>query len=139
MKGIDFQDKIVLITGVTRGIGRACALQFSKAGAIVIGIFLSNDKAATELCERVVEFGGEIKLYKGSVADRDFIQKILCDVYETYGAIDVLINNAGKSYDEMALFMEEEQWTDVINTNFSGVFHCMDASVPYMVKQGSGS
>src|SRR5690625_1854857 len=106
---VSYTDKVVIITGVTRGIGRACALQFSKAGAIVVGIYFSNDVAATELSEHVQEHGGKIRLYKGNVSDKEFIKNTIKEVNKTFGCVDVLINNAGKSDDEMTLFMKEDQ------------------------------
>lgn len=139
MQHMSFQSKVVIITGVTRGIGRACALQFSKAGASVAGIYLSNDAAATELDQLVQEHSGLIRLYKGSVFDREFVAATVKDVYSTFGSVDVLVNNAGKSNDEMALYMEEEQWNDVMETNFTGAYNCMKAVIPFMMQQRRGN
>lgn len=134
-----FRDKVVVITGVTRGIGKAAALAFIAEGAIVAGIYRSSDDAALELRQSVEAGGGRISLYKGSVADREFIASAFSDIRRAYGSVDVLVNNAGQTGDGMALLMTEEQWNDVVGTNFAGTFNCSQEAIPYMVRQGGGS
>lgn len=133
-----FRDKVIVITGVTRGIGKAAALRFIAEGAAVAGIYKSSDEAAHELQHCIREDGGRIHLYKGSVTNREFVADAIRNVYETYGRVDVLINNAGRTDDQMALLMSEEQWNDVICTNFVGTCNCSQEVLPYMVKQGGG-
>jgi 3-oxoacyl-[acyl-carrier protein] reductase len=139
MKERPFQDKVVIVTGVSRGIGQACALQFSRDGAFVIGIYLTNDTAAQEVSQLVQAQGGQLRLYKGSVADRDFVRRTINDIYHTFGHVDVLINNAGITRDELSLFMTEDQWNGVLATNFKGTAYCMEAVLPLMSSRGRGN
>lgn len=133
-----FHEKVIFVTGITRGIGRAVALSFIAEGAIVAGIYLNSDEAALELKQDVQASGGRINLYKGSVTNRAFVSDVFRDVYQTYGRVDVLVNNAGRTNDQMALRMSEEQWNDVVGTNLIGTSICTQEVVPYMIKQGSG-
>jgi 3-oxoacyl-[acyl-carrier protein] reductase len=134
-----FQDQVVIITGVSRGIGRACALQFSQDGAQVVGIYRANDRAAQEVSRQIQTLGGQLRLYKGSVSDRMFVRKTIEEVYCAFGRVDVLINNAGITRDELALFMTEEQWNEVLAANFLGTAFCLEAVLPYMQRQGRGN
>ncbi|CAH1195480.1 3-oxoacyl-[acyl-carrier-protein] reductase FabG [Paenibacillus plantiphilus] len=134
-----FHNKVIVITGVTRGIGRAAALRFIAEGAAVAGIYVSSDDAALELQQHIQANGGRMSLYKGSVTNREFIANAFNDIYQSYGRMDVLVNNAGRANDGMALLMPEEQWNDVVSTNFIGVCNCAQEAIPYLVKQAGGS
>ena len=146
MEHMPFKGKVVIITGVTRGIGRACALQFSKAGATIAGIYLSNDAAATEVSQRVQEHGGLIHLYKGSVFDRDFVLTTFKDVFGTFGRVDVLVNNAGIGMRTVnPRFLVEPQpffkvtpegFRDLIDINLTGYFLVARGFAPLMMEQG---
>ncbi|SFF08017.1 3-oxoacyl-[acyl-carrier protein] reductase [Paenibacillus algorifonticola] len=134
-----FRDHVILITGVTRGIGRAIALRFIAEGAVVAGIYVRDDEAAEQLRGTAEEAGGRIILYKGSVSDHGFVANVMKDLFETYGRLDVLVNNAGRTNDQMALFMEEQQWNEVLDTNFIGTCCCSQEAVSYMLRQGRGA
>lgn len=134
-----FHDKVIVITGVTRGIGRAAALRFIAEGAAVAGIYVSSDDAALELQQHIQANGGRMSLYKGSVTNREFIANTFSDIFGSYGRVDVLVNNAGRASDGMALLMPEEQWNDVVGTNFIGTCNCSQEVMPYLIKQGGGS
>lgn len=130
--------EVVLVTGATRGIGRATVLKFIGAGAAVTGIYLSNDEAADELRRFAAQKGGSIRLFKGSVTDRTFVTSVVSDIVEQHGRLDVLVNNTGKANDQLVLTMTEEQWNDCMETNFFGTYNCMLAVLPHMLKQGGG-
>ncbi|PQP84171.1 3-oxoacyl-ACP reductase [Paenibacillus sp. PCH8] len=134
-----FQDHVILITGVTRGIGRAIALRFMAEGAVVAGIYARDDEAAEQLKDIAKEAGGQISLYKGSVSDQAWVAEVMKDIVDTYGQLDVLVNNAGRTSDHMALFMEEQQWQEVLDTNFIGTCYCSQEAVSYMLRQGKGA
>ncbi|WP_341279228.1 SDR family oxidoreductase [Paenibacillus sp. FSL H8-0537] len=134
-----FRDHVILITGVTRGIGRAIALRFLAEGAVVAGIYVRDDEAAEQLQGDAEKAGGRISLYKGSVSDQAFVANVMKQVFETYGRLDVLVNNAGRTNDQMALFMEEQQWNEVLATNFIGTCYCSQEAVSYMLRLGKGA
>ncbi|MBW7474040.1 SDR family oxidoreductase [Paenibacillus oenotherae] len=134
-----FHNKVAVITGVTRGIGKAAALRFIAEGAAVAGIYVSSDDAALELQQRIETSGGRISLYKGSVTNREFVAEAFRDICSTYGGVDILVNNAGRASDGMALLMQEEQWNDAVGTNFIGTCNCSQEVIPYMVERGGGS
>lgn len=134
-----FCNQVIVITGVSRGIGREAALRFAAGGAVVAGIYASQDEAARELQATVHASGGELVLYKGSVSDADFVAAALSDLYSRFGRLDVLVNNAGRTADQLALLMEEPQWDEVLDTNFAGVAVCSQEAVGYMLRQREGS
>jgi|HigsolmetaGSP11D_1036233.scaffolds.fasta_scaffold06721_3 3-oxoacyl-[acyl-carrier protein] reductase len=134
-----FAGQVAVVTGITRGIGRATAMKLIAQGAAVAGIYVSNDEAAMSLREAAESIGGRVRLYKGSVDDPAFVRSMMEDVYTTFGRIDVLVNNAGRTQDQMALLMTEEQWDAVIAANVKGVIHASQAAIPYMARQRSGS
>lgn len=136
---MSFSDHVVVVTGVSRGIGRAIALRFIAKGAIVAGIYVKDDAAADELTAEVGAAGGQMLLFKGSVADHAFVANVMKKVFDTFGRIDALINNAGRTSDQMALRMEEEQWNEVLDTNYVGACYCSQEAVRYMVLQNRGS
>ncbi|RXZ82290.1 SDR family oxidoreductase [Paenibacillaceae bacterium] len=134
-----FCNKVIVVTGATRGIGKATVLRFIAEGAIVAGIYLNNDEAAHQLQAQVNAEGGNFIVYKGSVADRLFVAEVMKDVNRRLGRLDVLVNNAGRTNDQMALFMTEEQWHGVLDVNFVGTCNCAQEVIPYMASQGGGS
>lgn len=134
-----FRDHVVVVTGVSRGIGRAIALRFIAEGAVVAGIYVRDDDAAGELAAEVKAAGGRMLLFKGSVADHAFAADVMKTVFDTYGRIDTLVNNAGRASDQMALRMEEQQWNEVLETNYVGACYCSQEAVGYMVRRNRGS
>ncbi|MGI6425867.1 MAG: 3-oxoacyl-[acyl-carrier-protein] reductase [Tepidanaerobacteraceae bacterium] len=135
---MNLSNKICLVTGGSRGIGRSISLELAKAGAIVIINFLHNEKAASELVSKIEGFGETAIMYKSDVSSYDQVSKMVDDVISKYGRIDVLINNAGIAKDTLLLRMTEKNWDEVIDTNLKGVFNCTKACIKYMVKQRSG-
>ncbi len=128
----DLKGKVVLVTGGTRGIGRAVAERFKGVGATVY--ITGTSKERTEAAAR--EIG--VKGLKMDVTDREEVKKGVEEIIRAEGRIDILINNAGITRDTLFIRMKDEDWDAVVNTNLNGVYNVTRAVVPYMVKKRSG-
>ena len=133
------QDKVVLITGASRGIGKSIAQQCINEGAKVAFTYLSSEEKANALVSELTANGGEAKGFKSNAADFDAAQKLVESVIEKFGTIDVLVNNAGITRDNLLMRMSEEQWDEVINTNLKSVFNLTKAVQRPMLKARKGS
>ena len=133
------QDKVVLITGASRGIGKAIAEECAKQGAIVAFTYISSEEKAKALEAELSANGGVAKGFKSDAGNFDAAQKLVDDVVATYGTIDVLINNAGITRDTLLMRMSEEQWDEVINTNLKSAFNLTKAVQKPMLKARKGS
>ena len=129
--------KIVLVTGASRGIGRAIALTLGQAGAIIIGTATSNE-GAENISKLLTENNILGKGMKLDVNDNDQISKLLKSITEDYESIDILINNAGITRDNILVKMKEDEWDDIINTNLSSVYRMSKAVLRGMLKKRSG-
>jgi len=129
--------KIVLVTGASRGIGQAIALTLGRTGATVIGTATSEEGAdnISKIFSESDILGKGMKL---NVTDNDQITSVLKAVTDEYGAVDVLINNAGITRDNILVRMKEEEWDDIINTNLSSVYRMSKAVLRGMIKKRSG-
>ena len=129
--------QIVLVTGASRGIGNAIALTLGGAGATVIGTATSEEGAdnISKIFSESDILGKGMKL---NVTDNDQITSVLKAVTDEYGAVDVLINNAGITRDNILVRMKEEEWDDIINTNLSSVYRMSKAVLRGMIKKRSG-
>ena len=129
--------QIVLVTGASRGIGKAIALTLGGAGATVIGTATSEEGAdnISKIFSESDILGKGMKL---NVTDNDQITSVLKAVTEEYGAVDVLVNNAGVTRDNILVRMKEEEWDDIINTNLSSVYRMSKAVLRGMIKKRSG-
>ena len=130
-------EKLVLVTGASRGIGRAIALTLGAAGATVIGTATSNE-GATNISKMFTENNILGKGMKLNVTDNDQISALLKSVTENYGSVDILINNAGITRDNILVRMKEDEWNDIINTNLSSVFKMSKSVLRGMIKKRSG-
>jgi len=133
------QDKVVLITGASRGIGKSIAEECVKHGAIVAFTYLSSDEKARALEVELSANGGVVKGFKSDAGDFDQAQKLVDDVVAAFGTIDVLVNNAGITRDTLLMRMTEQQWDDVINTNLKSAFNLTKAVQRPMLKARKGS
>lgn len=131
-------NKVALITGASRGIGRACAIELAKAGYNIAVSYAGNDEAANRTVADLQEIGVKAKAYKFDVADKDACAKAVEDVITEFGGLDVLVNNAGITRDGLFLRMNAENWEAVINTNLSSAFYMTNPAIKTMVKQRSG-
>jgi len=130
-------EKLVLVTGASRGIGRAIALTLGNAGATVIGTATSDEGAAnisTTFTENNI-LGKGMKL---NVTDNDQISALIKSITEDYGSVDILINNAGITRDNILVRMKEDEWDDIINTNLSSVYKMSKSVLRGMIKKRSG-
>lgn len=133
------QDKVVLITGASRGIGKSIAEECVKHGAKVAFSYLSSDEKARAIEAELAANGGIAKGFKSNAAIYDEAQKLVDDVVAEFGTIDVLVNNAGITRDTLLMRMSEEQWDEVINTNLKSAFNLTKAVQRPMLKARSGS
>ncbi|MGB9858036.1 MAG: 3-oxoacyl-[acyl-carrier-protein] reductase [Dictyoglomaceae bacterium] len=133
-----FKDKVVLITGGSRGIGRAIALAFAKEGAKVLINYRGNRKAAEETLEEAIKLGGEAYLYQADVSKEEEVENMFKDILTKFGRLDILVNNAGITRDTLLLRMKLEDWEDVMAVNLRSVFLCTRAAAKIMIKQRSG-
>lgn len=131
--------KTALITGATRGIGRAIALKFASEGADVAFTYRSQAEAAEALRVEIEAMGVRVKAYQSDAADFDAAHSIVDDVKETFGHIDILVNNAGITQDGLMMRMSQKQWDAVIDTNLKSAFNFIHACTPVMARQRSGS
>lgn len=133
------EKQVVLITGGSRGIGRACAMKFAEAGFDVAIIYAGNEAAAKETVDKLIEAGADAAAYKADISNEESVNAGISAVVEKYGRIDVLINNAGITRDGLFVRMNSEDWNAVINTNLSGAYYVSKPVVKLMMKQRSGS
>ncbi|MGI5857892.1 MAG: 3-oxoacyl-[acyl-carrier-protein] reductase [Tepidanaerobacteraceae bacterium] len=130
--------KVCLVTGGSRGIGRGICMELARDGAHIIVNYSSDEKAAAEAVSEVKRLGTKARMYKADVSSFVQVSKMIEDVYNEFGRIDVLINNAGVAKDTLILRMTEEDWNKVIDINLKGIFNTSKACVKYMVKQKEG-
>lgn len=134
----NLQGKVALVTGASRGIGRATALALASEGAAIVVNYASSSSAAAEVVTQIEENGGRAIAFKANVANSDEVDQLIAATMEKFGRIDVLVNNAGITRDTLLLRMKLEDWQAVIDLNLTGVFLCTRAVSKIMLKQKSG-
>ena len=132
------KDKIALITGGSRGVGRSIALAYGKEGAKVIVNYTSNEKAAQEGVEAIVAMGSEAIAVKADIACMADVEGLFAAGMERFGRLDILVNNAGFTRPAMLLKMTEDQWDQVVDIHLKGAFLCSQAAANLMKGQNSG-
>ncbi len=130
--------KVALVTGASRGIGRAISLQLAKQGAKVAVNYAGNEAKANEVVEEIKALGGEAIAIKADVANVTDVDAMVKETIKTFGSLEILVNNAGITRDGLIMRMKEEDWDAVINTNLKGVFNCSKAVTRQMMKQRFG-
>ena len=130
--------QIALVTGASRGIGRAIALQLAEAGAEVVVNYASSAEAAEQVVSAITTAGGSAYALKADVSQEDQVEQLIGAVLEKSGRIDVLINNAGITRDGLLMRMKTPDWQAVLDLNLSGVFLCTRAVTRPMLKQKQG-
>jgi 3-oxoacyl-[acyl-carrier protein] reductase len=133
------ENKVVLITGASRGIGKAIAEECVKQGAIVAFTYLSSEEKARALEAELTANGGTAKGFRSDASKYDEAQQLVDNVLADFGTIDVLVNNAGITRDTLLMRMSEEQWDEVINTNLKSAFNLTKAVQKPMLKARKGS
>ncbi len=133
------ENKGAVVTGGSRGIGRAVAEALAAEGATVAVIYAGNIKAAEDTVRTIEEAGGKAFAVQCDVADEDAVTDMVKMVHEKLGTIDVFVNNAGITRDGLLMRMKREDWDAVLSTNLTGVYNCTKAVTKIMMKQRSGS
>jgi 3-oxoacyl-[acyl-carrier protein] reductase len=135
------EGKVAIVTGAARGIGEGIALKFAEHGANVAFTYVSNGSAdkAKVLEEKLIALGVKAKAYQSNAADFTACETLVNDVLKEFGTIDICVNNAGISKDNLLLRMTPEQWDDVINVNLKSVFNMTKQVIRPMMKAKSGS
>jgi 3-oxoacyl-[acyl-carrier protein] reductase len=136
---MEYKDMIVVVTGGTRGIGRAISLAFAREGATVFAAYLGNDEAARALIEDADELPGTISAFKADVSTSEGATGLINAAATITGYIDVLVNNAGIIRDCYLAMMSEEDWDTVIRSNINPLFHCCKWGLRKMMGRRSGS
>lgn len=132
------EGKAAVVTGASRGIGRASALSLARAGAKVIINYCGNREAAEETCRLVESEGAQALLFQADVAIYEEAEKMVRACLDNFGQIDILVNNAGITRDNLLALMKAEEWQAVIDTNLTGVYNCCRAALRPMLKGKRG-
>lgn len=132
------ENKVAIVTGASRGIGKAIALSLASYGASVVVNYCGSKEKAEEVAQDIIKAGGVASTYQADVADAEAVKLMFSDVMKQYGKIDILVNNAGITRDNLILKMTEDEFDSVINTNLKGVFNCLKQVSRIMLKQKSG-
>lgn len=132
------KDKTALVTGSSRGVGRAVALGYAKEGANLIVNYTSNEKAANEVVDLIQSMGSKAVAVKADVALKADAEKLVNAAIDNFGKIDILVNNAGFTRPALMLNMTEDQWDQVVDIHMKGAFLCSQAAANKMKEQKSG-
>ncbi len=132
------EKKTALVTGASRGIGKACAIELAKAGYDVAVSYAGNEEAANKTVAELKDLGVNAKAYKFDVSDKDACAKAVEEVLSDFGKLDVLVNNAGITRDGLFMRMSADNWEAVINTNLNSAFYMTSPVIKTMIKQRSG-
>ena len=130
--------RVALVTGGSRGIGRAIVETLANAGAKVAFVYNSNSAAADEVVKSLTDAGREVTAIQADVRQKEAADKVVADVVEKWGSLDILVNNAGIIRDGLLATMESDQWQDVIDTNLTSVFNFCQAVTRQMMSQRYG-
>lgn len=132
------EGKVAVVTGASRGIGRAIALKLADEGAKVVVNYSGSQAKAEEVVATIRETGGEAQAIQASVAKSEEVAALMDAAVKTFGSLDILVNNAGITRDNLLMRMKENEWDDVMDTNLKGVFLCTKAVTRQMMKQRAG-
>lgn len=135
---VDLAGKVVLVTGASRGIGKAIALAFGETGTAVVVNYRDNQAQAEETAAEIEKQGGTAIAWRADVADGDQVQAMVEGISSRFDRLDILVNNAGIIRDLLLLQMEKQDWTSVLETNLFGVYHCSRAVLKGMVMRRWG-
>ena len=135
---MELTGKVAVVTGSSRGIGRAIAMELARCGANVVVNYNRSAEAAREVVAAIEEEGGHGLAVQADVGELDQAAELVKTAIDTFGAIDILVNNAGTTRDQLLMMMSEEDWDVVLRTNLKGVFNCCKAAARKMMRQRSG-
>lgn len=132
------ENKVALVTGAGRGIGRAIAIALAKEGAEVVVNYNGSEERAKEVKQTIEENGGKASIYKCNVSDFEACEAMIKDIVKEHGRLDILVNNAGITKDGLIMKMKEEDFDSVLNVNLKGTFNTIRHSTRQMLRQKSG-
>ena len=132
------EGKVAIVTGASRGIGRAIATDLAANGAAVVVNYNASATAAAEVVNAIEFVGGKAVAVQADVSDFQASQQVIKTALETFGHLDILVNNAGTTRDMLLLMMKESQWDTVLDTNLKSVFNCCKAAARPMVRRKKG-
>ena len=135
---MNFKNKVVLVTGSSRGIGRSIAVRFAKEGANVVINYRSNEKEANVITEIISSYGNDCMCYKADVSSEDDVKNMIDAIIKKYGRIDILVNNAGIAIDNDFQDRGVNDWKETLNTNLIGVFLVSKYAGKYMLEKKYG-
>ncbi|RPF56027.1 3-oxoacyl-[acyl-carrier-protein] reductase [Aquisalibacillus elongatus] len=130
--------KVAIVTGASRGIGRAIALELAKNGANVVVNYAGSKDKADAVVKEIEEMGQQAIAVQANVSDANDVKALVKEATENFGVIDILVNNAGITRDNLLMRMKEDEFDEVIDTNLKGVFNCVKAVTRPMMKQRGG-
>jgi 3-oxoacyl-[acyl-carrier protein] reductase len=125
-------ERVAVVTGGSRGLGRAISLELARRGAFVIVNFRRNEAAAADTLEAIASLGGQGRLCQADVARAEEVQAMFQGIYQSEKRVDILVNNAGITRDEYFLMMRDRSWHEVMETDLDGVYYCCKAVVRHM-------
>ncbi len=131
-------DRVAVVTGGSRGIGRAIALELARQGATVLVNYHSSPDAANEVVAAIESMGSKGQAVKANVAVLDEASELIKQAADTYGKLDILVNNAGITRDNLIMMMKEQDWDDVLDTNLKSCWNCSKAAARIMMKKRYG-
>ena len=135
---MNLTNKVAIITGASRGIGRAIAIDLAARGASVIVNYNSSEAAANEVVSVITAAGGKATAFKADVSKIDQAQALIKAATDTYGKLDILVNNAGTTRDNLLMMMPEADWDHIMNTDLKSVFNCCKAATKVMMRARYG-
>lgn len=130
--------KVALITGASRGIGRACAVKMAELGASVVVNYSRNQALAEKIVTHICNMGSQAIAIQADVSNQQEVEAMVAETVKTLGSLDILINNAGITRDTLLIRMKEEDWNKVLDTNLNSVFFTTKAASRYMMKKRQG-
>ncbi len=130
------KDKIALVTGASRGIGKAIAQSFSKEGATVIINYKQNQQEAKDVLQKIESTGGKAITIQADVSNKEQVKDMFSEIKKTFGELDILVNNAGIMKDNLIVNTLEEEWDATIDTNLKGTFYCLQQATKMMCLNG---
>jgi 3-oxoacyl-[acyl-carrier protein] reductase len=135
---LSLENKVAIVTGGSRGIGRAIALEFAERGAAVVVNYNKSPESAEEVVKKIQEAGGKAAAFQADVSDFKQAEALVKFAIDTFGDLSVLVNNAGITRDQLIMMMPEADWDAVINTNLKSTFNCSKAAVKHMMRKRTG-
>ncbi len=135
---LSLENKVAIVTGGSRGIGRAIALEFADRGAAVVVNYNKSPESAEEVVKKIQEAGGKATAFQADVSDFKQAESLIKFAVETFGDLSILVNNAGITRDQLIMMMPESDWDAVINTNLKSTFNCSKAAVKHMMRKRTG-